>query len=58
MRNWIESTDSLLDSFAVKGSQEMKSGVNKTRRKVQGQRRASFFERRVLKYVFLMCVIC
>lgn len=40
-----ESMDTLLNSTAVNGSQEMESGVNRTRRKMSGQGRASFFQK-------------
>lgn len=51
-----ESILTLLNSFAVNGSQEMESGINRARRKMWGQRRALFFQKENITICLLMCV--
>lgn len=51
----IESMHTLLNNFAVDGSQEMARDINRTRRKMQGQGWASFQKENII-ICLLMCV--
>lgn len=52
----IESMHTLLNNLVVDGSQAMESGINRTRGKMQGQGRASFFPKENITVCLLMCV--
>lgn len=52
----IGSIHTLLNSFAVNGSQEMESGINRAWRKMRGQGRAWFYQNENITICLLMCV--